>query len=106
MFNKLTKLQKMAKISSFGPDFGPFGPNSGSHYFFHFILFFFFKNLALSVTRYQVSYHHVYTISEKKTNYPILRKLGDRQLDRQRNQSDFIGCCPTNIKHPTFFVMF
>ena len=30
---------------NFGPNFGLFGPNSGQH-------FFFFKNLALSVTRY------------------------------------------------------
>ena len=37
----------MAKKTSFGPDFDPLGPKSGRQFFF-----FFFKNLAPSVTRY------------------------------------------------------
>ena len=61
-----------------------------------------------------VSYHHV--LYQKKTNDPILRILShkwtdtdgeiDRQAGRQTdrhnhtNKSDFIGCCPTNAKHP------
>ena len=24
----------------------------------------------------------------------------DGQTDGQREESDFIGCCPTNVKHP------
>ena len=24
----------------------------------------------------------------------------DRQIDRQTNQNDFIGCCLTNVEHP------
>ena len=38
-----------------------------------------------------VSYH------QKKSNDPILRKL---VMDGQTDQSDFIGCCPTNIERP------
>ena len=52
-----------------------------------------------------VSYHVKY---QKKTNDPIFEKLSDgqtdRQTDRQRDrqmvESDFIGCCPTNVEHP------
>ena len=52
----------------------------------------------------------------KKTNYPILRKFSDgrtdrwsnrqtdrqtdRQTERQTDESDSIGCCPTNVEHP------
>ena len=56
-----------------GPDLGPLSPHS-SHQFF------FFKNLALSVTRYygQLS---LWTMLEK-TNDPTLRKLCDRWTGR------------------------
>ena len=57
---------------------------------------FFFKNLAPSVTRCHGLLSSC-TISEK-TNDPILRKLSDGQTDRQTDKSDFIGCCPTNVK--------
>ena len=63
---------------------------------------FFFKYLALSVTRYhgQVS---SCTISEK-TNNPISRKLCERQKDRQRDRltdkSDFVGQTLSNVEHP------
>ena len=60
---------------------------------------FFFKNLASSVTRYHSQLSSC-TIPEK-TNDPILRKLSDRrkerQTDRQTNESDFTGRCPTNV---------
>ena len=71
-----------------------FGPNSGFQNFF-------FKNLALPVTRY---YRQLSSckISET-TNDPILRKLSDGQTDGrtegQTDESNFIGCCPTNVKH-------
>ena len=39
------------------------------------------------------------TISQKPNN-PILRKLSGR-LDGQTDESYFIGCCPTNVEHPT-----
>ena len=66
----------MTKKPSFGPDFGPFGPNAGCY-------FFFFKNLAPSVTRChgQLS---TCTVSEK-TNDSILRKLSDGWTERQRD---------------------
>ena len=57
--------------------------------------FFFFKNLAPSVT----SYHGQLlscTLSEK-TNDLILRKLSGGRTDGQTDESDFIGRCPTNI---------
>ena len=86
---------KNGKKSSFGPDFGLFGPNSSYQ-------FFFFKNLAFSVTRYHSQLSSC-TISEK-SNDPIERKLSDGQTDKQTDgetdESDFIGCCPTNIEHP------
>ena len=58
----------MAKKPSFGPDFGPFGPNSGRQ-------FFFLKNLALPVTRYHGQLPSC-TISEKyqKYQYHNIRK--------------------------------
>ena len=75
MLNKLTKLEKMAKKSSFGPDFGPFGPNSGFRFFFSKILPSQSLDIRSAIPMYNI---------RKKTNYPILRKLGDRQLDGQR----------------------
>ena len=47
-FQGKSKLNKMVKKPHFGSDLGPLVPNSGSQ-------FFFFKDFALSVTR----YHHV-----------------------------------------------
>ena len=43
----MNQTSKNGKKTSFGHDFGPFGPNSGRHFFF-----FFFKNMAPSVARY------------------------------------------------------
>ena len=79
----------MENKSSFGPDFGP---NSDRQ-----IFFFFFLNLASSVTK------------SEKTNDPMSRKPSDRQMDRltrvisldtvrltssvQQNNKDF--CFPT-----------
>ena len=61
---------------------------------------FFFKNLVSSVTRYHDQLSSC-TISEK-TNDPILKKLSDertkRRTDGQTDESDFIGCCPTNVE--------
>ena len=66
--------------------------------------FFFFKNLASSVTRYH-SYHHVQY--QKKTNDPILRKRSDGhtdgRTDGQADESDFIGRCPANVDRPTSY---
>ena len=47
-----------------------------------------------------VSYHHV--PYKKKINDPILRKLSDRdgKTDAQKDESDSIGCCPTNVERP------
>ena len=76
----------------FGSDFGPFAQNSGRQTFF-------FKNLAPPVTRYHGQLSSC-TISGK-TNHSILQKLSDgrtdRRTDRQADESDFIGPCPTNI---------
>ena len=45
-----------------------------------------------------VSYYHVQ--HQKKTDDPILRKLGDERTDGQTDESDFIGCCLTNVERP------
>ena len=62
------------KKPSFGPDFGPFDPNSGRQIFF-------FKNRTWSVTRFYGQLSSC-AISEK-TNDPILRKFSDGQTDQQ-----------------------
>ena len=70
----LNQTRENVKKPSFRPDFGQLGPNSGYQTFF-----FFFKNLASSVTRYHGQLSSC-TISEK-TNDPILRKLSDVRTD-------------------------
>ena len=64
--------------------------------------FFFFKNLAASVTRNHGQLSPC-TISEK-TNDPISRKLSDGRTDErtdgETHDSDFIGRCPTNVERP------
>ena len=63
---------------------------------------FFLKNLASSVTIYHGQLSPC-TISGK-TNDPILRKLcdglTDGRKDGQTDDTDFIGCCPTNVERP------
>ena len=51
------------------------------------------KNPASLVTRYHV--HLLSCTISEKTNDPILRKLSDGQANRQGDESDFIGRCPT-----------
>ena len=68
----MNQTRENCKKPSFGPNFGPFDSNSANE--------FFFKNLALSVTRYHGQLSSC-TISEK-TNDPILRKLSDGWTDR------------------------
>ena len=58
----------------------------------------FFKNLASLFTWYH-SQLSLCTISEEN-NYPILRKISDGWTNRQIDESDSIGCCPTNVEHP------
>ena len=83
------------KQNNFRSNFGPLGQISATNFFF-----FFFENLAWSVTRYlgQLSSG---TISEK-SNDSILRKLSngetDGETDGQMEESDFIGCCQTNVE--------
>ena len=62
--------------------------------------FFFFKNLAPSVTRCHAQLSSC-TISER-TNDVILRKFSDGRTDgqawRETDKSNFIGRCPTNVE--------
>ena len=75
----MIQIQVNGKKPHFGPELGPLNPNSGRQ-------FFFFKNLASSVTKY-----HGQVLTYKmleKTNDPILRKSSkgwtdDKQADRQ-----------------------
>ena len=62
----------MAKKPSFGPDFGPFGPNSGPQFFFS-------KIWLSQLPNIMVSYHHVQY--QKKNNDPILRELSDGRIE-------------------------
>ena len=83
------------KQNNFRSNFGQLGQIPAKNFFF-----FFFENLAWSVTRYlgQLSSG---TISEK-SNDSILRKLSngetDGETDGQMEESDFIGCCQTNVE--------
>ena len=75
-----SKLRKWQKKPSFGPDFGPFGPNLSRRIFF-------FKNLAPPVTWYHGRLSSC-TIPEK-TDDLILRKLTDGRTDgRTDRQTD------------------
>ena len=62
--------------------------------------FFFPENQSSSVTRYRGQLSSCTT--SEKANDPILRKFidgrTDRRKDRQTDEFDFIGCCPTNVK--------
>ena len=68
---------------NFGLILARFGPNLVPQNFFSWVLpiLFFFKNLALSVTRYHGQLLSC-AISEK-TNDPILRKFSDGRTDRR-----------------------
>ena len=78
----------MAKKNQFQAQFWPTWSNFWHH-------FFFFEDLAWSVTRY-LGQLLSGTISEK-SNDSILRKLSngetDGETDGQTEESDFIGCC-------------
>ena len=93
----MIKIQKNGKKPHFGPDLGPLGPNSGRQTFFSKI----WLRQSLDVV---VNYHHLQ--SQKKTNDPILRKFsdgrtdGDRQTEKQTEESDYIRGCSTNFERP------
>ena len=76
----------------FGPDLGPLGPNSGRQFFLKKIWL--YQSPDIMESHHRVQY-------QKKTNDPIFRKFSDRRTDRQTNESDFIGRCPTNVERPT-----
>ena len=60
---------------------------------------FFFKNLASSVPRFHDSYHHVQY--QKKLMIQSWENLvTDEWRKGQGDESDFIGCCRTNIERP------
>ena len=64
------------KKPSFGPDSGPVAPNSGCQ-----LVFFSFKNLSSSVTRYYGLLSSC-TISEK-SNDAIMKKFSEGRTDRR-----------------------
>ena len=77
------------KKTSFGPDFGP---NLG-----HQIFFFFPKKIwPCQLLDIMVSYHHVQY--KKKKQWSNVEKTW--RTDGQTDESDFRGCCPTNVEHP------
>ena len=65
-----------SKKPVFGPNFGPFAPNSGSHFFF-----FFFSKIWLNQSQdITVSYHHIH--NQKKLMSQSWEKPTDGQTDR------------------------
>ena len=83
------------KKSSFGSDFGPFGPNLS--WFFFFFFFFFSKIWLRQSLDIMVRYHHVH-YRKKQMIQPWENLVMSRQADRLRDESDFIGPCPTNVE--------
>ena len=82
----------MTKKPSFGPNFGPFGPNLGRQAFLSKI----WLRQSLGV---MISYHHVQY--QKKLMIQFWENLvTDGRTDGQTDESDFIGRCPTNVKRP------
>ena len=79
---------EIGKKSSFGPDFGPFGPNSDHQFFFSKIW------LGQSLDT-MVSYHHAQY--QKKL---MIQTWGNLVTDGQTDENDFIGRCPTNVERP------
>ena len=74
---------------SFGPDFGPFSPNSGRKIFFSKI----WLRQSLDII---VSYHHVQyqkkLMIQSRENF-VTHGQTDRRTDRWTDESDFIGRC-------------
>ena len=93
----MIQIQEKDEKAHFRHGLGPLGPYSGRQCFFY-------KGLALSITKYYGQLPR--TTSE--TNDLILRTLSDgrtdgrtdRQPDRQKEESDFIGHCATNVGRP------
>ena len=87
----------MAKNLVLGPILAHLAQSLATNFFFFFSKIWLHQSLDI-----MVSYHHVQY--QKKTNDPILRKLSDGrtdgQTDGQRDESDFIGRCPTNVERP------
>ena len=80
------------KKPSFRPGFGPFGPNSGCHFFLSKI----WLHQSLDA---MVSYHHVQY--QKKLVIQSWESLvTDRETNRQMDNSDFIGRYLTNVERP------
>ena len=83
----------MAKKTSSGADFGTFTQIRATNFCFQN------KNLALPVTRNQVSYHHVQY--QKKIMIQSCENLVTvGRMGGQTDESDFIGRCPTNVDRP------
>ena len=78
----------LRKKPSFGPDFGP---NLGHQFFF-----FPKKIWPRQLLDIMVSYHHVQY--KKKKQWSNVEKTW--RTDGQTDESDFRGCCPTNVEHP------
>ena len=78
----------MVKKTSFGPRFRAWAKIRAA------------KNLASSITRCRCQ---ISCTTSEKTNDPILKKklVTDGRTDRQTDESDFIGRCPTKVKRPT-----
>ena len=90
---KLTnQTQENGKKPHFGPDLGPLIPTLACQ--------FPFTDLSLSVNKYHGQLSSC-SISEK-TNDPILRKRSDGRMDvetdREKEERDFIGHCPTSVR--------
>ena len=84
---------KWQKKPSFWPDFDPFDPKSGRQTFFSKLWL--RQSLDIMVRYYHVQY-------QKKLMIQSGENLAmDGQTEKQTDESDFIGHCPTNFERST-----
>ena len=72
---------------------GSLGPNSGRQFFFFFSKIWFRQSLEIMVSYHQVRYL-------KKLMIQFCEGRTDRQTDRHKDESHFIGRCSTNVERP------
>ena len=76
------------KKPSFGPNFGPSGPNLGQQILVSYRHVQYQKKLMIQ------AWENV--VTDEGTN-----EQTDERTDEQTDESDLTGCCPTNVERPT-----
>ena len=93
--NIWSKLKKMTKTSLWAW-FRPIGPKFGLSLFLK-------KNIWICQSLDMVSYHHLKYQKKLKIQSQenfVMEKEMDGRTEKQKDESDFIGHCPNDFKHP------